>query len=54
MQCVMCVMKRSKIAAPLAAIQVFLWPIGLILLCMPFSLLGGFNPTRFVLGIYFG
>lgn len=34
--------------------QVLLWPIGLILLCLPFALLTGFNPTRFVLSIYFG
>mmetsp|Transcript_1275 Transcript_1275/g.3836 ORF Transcript_1275/g.3836 Transcript_1275/m.3836 type:complete len:246 (+) Transcript_1275:403-1140(+) len=33
--------------------EVFLWPIALILLVVPFALLIGFNPTRFVLGLYF-
>jgi len=34
--------------------EVFLWPIGLILLALPFAVLTGFNPTRFTLRIYFG
>mmetsp|Transcript_34549 Transcript_34549/g.87356 ORF Transcript_34549/g.87356 Transcript_34549/m.87356 type:complete len:245 (-) Transcript_34549:547-1281(-) len=34
--------------------QVFLWPIGLIFLSIPFAILTGFNPTRFTLSIYFG
>ena len=34
--------------------QVFLWPIGLLLLALPFSILSGFNPARFTLSIYFG
>lgn len=34
--------------------EVFLWPIGLIFLTIPFSILTGFNPTRFTLSIYFG
>lgn len=34
--------------------EVFLWPIGLIFLAIPFAILSGFNPTRFTLGIYFG
>jgi hypothetical protein len=33
--------------------QVFLWPVGAILVALPFAVLSGFNPTRFVLGIYF-
>ena len=36
------------------ALQVFLWPIGVIFLSIPFAILAGFNPTRFTLGIYFG
>ena len=36
------------------AMQVFLWPVAGILLCLPFTLLFGFNPTRFTLNIYFG
>lgn len=35
-------------------LQVFLWPIGAILLSIPFAVLTGFNPTRFTLSIYFG
>lgn len=31
-----------------------MWPIGLIFLALPFAVLAGFNPTRFVLSIYFG
>ncbi|KAF5841766.1 UNC-50 family protein [Dunaliella salina] len=34
--------------------EVFLWPIGLIMLCIPFMVLTGFNPARFTLSIYFG
>ncbi|KAL6760234.1 UNC-50 family protein [Haematococcus lacustris] len=34
--------------------EVFLWPIALILVAMPFALVSGFNPCRFTLGIYFG
>ncbi len=34
-------------------LQVFLWPIGLILLSIPFFVLAGFNPSRFTLSIYF-
>jgi len=34
--------------------EVFLWPIGLIILALPFSVLTGFNATRFTLSIYFG
>eukprot|EP00879_Flechtneria_rotunda_P032516 GHRR01035733.1.p1 GENE.GHRR01035733.1~~GHRR01035733.1.p1 ORF type:complete len:176 (+),score=30.00 GHRR01035733.1:30-530(+) len=34
--------------------EVFLWPIGLIVLALPFAVLTGFNPARFVLSIYFG
>ncbi len=34
-------------------LQVFLWPIALILLAAPLAVLFGFNPTRFVLGLYF-
>ncbi len=33
--------------------QVFLWPIGLMLLALPFLVLSGFNPTVFTLGLYF-
>jgi hypothetical protein len=34
--------------------EVFLWPIGLIFLSIPFAVLTNFNPTRFTLSIYFG
>lgn len=34
--------------------ELFLYPIGAILAITPFAILAGFNPTRFVLGIYFG
>ena len=37
----------------ISTLQVFLWPIGLILLSLPFCILTGFNPTRFTLNIYF-
>ena len=33
--------------------QVFLYPIGGILLSLPFAVLTGFNPTKLVLKIYF-
>nr|ADI46868.1 UNC50f [Volvox carteri f. nagariensis] len=33
--------------------EVFLWPIGIVLLLLPFSVLSGFNPSKFTLGIYF-
>lgn len=33
--------------------EVFLWPVGLVGVALPFALLARFNPTRFVLGIYF-
>lgn len=33
--------------------EVFLWPIGLICVALPLAILVGFNPTRFVLSIYF-
>uniref|UniRef100_A0A7I4FE96 UNC-50-like protein n=1 Tax=Physcomitrium patens TaxID=3218 RepID=A0A7I4FE96_PHYPA len=32
----------------------FLYPIGLLALLFPISLLTGFNPSRFALGLYFG
>ena len=35
-------------------LQVYLWPMAAVLLLVPFSVLGGFNPTRFTLAIYFG
>ncbi len=44
----------TQLRAVPAAPQVFLWPIGLIFLVMPFSILAGFNPARFTLSIYFG
>lgn len=34
--------------------EVFLWPIGAILLLWPVVTVVGFNPTRFVLNLYFG
>lgn len=34
--------------------EVFLWPIAVLLLSIPFSLLVSFNPARFVLALYFG
>lgn len=34
--------------------EVFLWPIGLIFLAVPFAILANFNPARFTLSIYFG
>lgn len=33
--------------------EVFLWPIGAIAVSLPLAILLGFNPTRFVLSIYF-
>jgi hypothetical protein len=33
--------------------EVFLWPIGAICVALPLAILFGFNPTRFVLSIYF-
>nr|BCL66258.1 uncharacterized conserved protein [Volvox reticuliferus] len=33
--------------------EVFLWPFGLMLLLLPFTVLTGFNPSRFNLGVYF-
>ena len=33
--------------------EVFLWPIGLICVALPLAILVNFNPTRFVLSIYF-
>ncbi len=33
--------------------QVFLWPIGGMLLLLPFSVLSGFNPTIFTLSLFF-
>lgn len=32
----------------------FLYPIAILALLLPISLLSGFNPTRFALGLYFG
>ncbi|GFR46252.1 hypothetical protein Agub_g7801 [Astrephomene gubernaculifera] len=34
--------------------EVFLWPIGLMLLVLPFSVLSGFNPSIRALSFYFG
>lgn len=34
--------------------EVFLWPIAMLLLSIPFSLLFGFNPSCFTLALYFG
>lgn len=34
--------------------EVFLYPIGLLLMSLPFVILSQFNPTIFVLGLYFG
>ena len=34
--------------------EVFLWPVGVIVAALPLALAFGFNPTRFVLSIYFG
>ena len=34
--------------------ELFLYPIGLLLVATPFSMLAGFNPSRFTLGLYFG
>ena len=34
--------------------ELFLYPIGAIALIAPLATLAGFNPSRFVLGIYFG
>mmetsp|Transcript_57125 Transcript_57125/g.180812 ORF Transcript_57125/g.180812 Transcript_57125/m.180812 type:complete len:255 (+) Transcript_57125:132-896(+) len=33
--------------------ELFLYPIGGIVVILPFAILGSFNPTRFVLGIFF-
>jgi len=32
----------------------FLYPIGLVVVLFPFSVLAGFNPTRFAMSLYFG
>ena len=34
-------------------LQVFLWPIGGIVMAAVFAVLTNFNPTRFTLGFYF-
>ncbi|PNH03270.1 Protein unc-50 [Tetrabaena socialis] len=34
--------------------EVFLWPIGVMLLLLPFAVLSGFNPSIFTLSVYFG
>ncbi|KAG2426398.1 hypothetical protein HYH02_014825 [Chlamydomonas schloesseri] len=34
--------------------EVFLWPIGAMLLLLPFAVLSGFNPSIFTLSVYFG
>lgn len=34
--------------------ELFLYPIGVICIALPFTILTGFNPTRFALSIYFG
>ena len=34
--------------------ELFLYPIGGLALAVPLAILAGFNPTRFVMGIYFG
>ena len=34
--------------------ELFLYPIAAIALMLPFAILGGFNPCRAVLAIYFG
>ncbi|KAG2492622.1 hypothetical protein HYH03_009038 [Edaphochlamys debaryana] len=34
--------------------EVFLWPIGIMLLLLPFAVLSGFNPSVFTLSVYFG
>jgi hypothetical protein len=34
--------------------ELFLYPIAAIVLVLPFSILGGFNPSRAVLSFYFG
>ena len=33
--------------------ELFLYPVGAIVLALPFSILSGFNPTKFVISIYF-
>jgi len=50
-------LRRSPAAAALPFLErteLFLYPIGGIALLLPVALLCGFNPTRAVLGIYFG
>ena len=34
--------------------ELFLYPVALLAVATPFSLLVGWNPTRFVLNLYFG
>ena len=34
--------------------EVFLYPIGLLLLSLPFAVLSRFNPAKFTIGLYFG
>jgi len=33
--------------------EVFLWPVALLFAYLPLALLAGFNPSRFVLNMYF-
>lgn len=47
-------MPDPRVTGPFVSAQVFLWPIALILVVLPFAVLTGFSPTRFTLNIYFG
>ena len=33
--------------------ELFLWPIPIFVLLLPLLILSGFNPSRFVLGLFF-
>jgi hypothetical protein len=51
---------RAAFLPPRAALpflertELFLYPIAVIALMLPFAILGGFNPCRALLSIYFG
>jgi hypothetical protein len=33
--------------------ELFLWPIPMFVMLLPFLILSGFNPSRFILGLFF-
>lgn len=45
--------KQRSVKSWSLLLQVFLWPIGGIVMAAVFAVLTNFNPTRFTLGFYF-